>query len=154
FNTTPGVPKARLKALQAGFDATMKDPKYLADMKKQKLELNPISGVQIAKLIDDLYNSPKDVVALAAKATSDQGAIDISKAVVPILTHKGKITKLKRGGRRVSWSGDGKKGKLRVRGKTKISVAGNKAKRSALKVGMSCTFKVRGVSSALDIACN
>ena len=154
FNTTPNVPKARLAALQAAFDATMKDPKFLADIKKQKLELNPISGKQIQKLIEDLYNSPKDVVALAAKATSDQAAIDITKAVIPIVTHKGKITKLKRGGRRVSWSGGGIKGKLRVRGKTKITVAGKKVKRGALKTGMSCSFKVRGVSSALEIACN
>ena len=47
----------------------------------------------------------------------------------------------------------GKKGKLKVRGKTKISVAGKKAKRKALKVGMSCTFKVKGVESALAISC-
>jgi tripartite-type tricarboxylate transporter receptor subunit TctC len=154
FNTTPNVPKARLAALRGAFDATMKDAKFLADIKKQKLELNPISGAQIEKLIEDLYNSPKDVVALAAKATSDQAAIDITKAVIPIVTHKGKITKLKRGGRRVSWAGGGIKGKLRVRGKTKITVAGKKVKRGALKTGMSCSFKVRGVSSALEIACN
>lgn len=154
FHTTPNVPKARLAALRAAFDATMKDPQYIAEMKKQKLELNPISGTTIQGLIEEMFKAPKDVVAAAAKAASDQAAIDVSKAVVPILTHKGKITTLKRGGRRVSWSGGGKKGKLRVRGKTKISVAGKKAKRGALKVGMSCTFKVRGVSSALDIACN
>ena len=155
FNTTPNVPKARLAALRAAFDATMKDPKYRADMKdKQKLELNPISGAQIEKLIRDLYNTPKEIVALAAKATSDSSAIQTSTAVIPVTTHKGKITKIKRGGRRVSWSGGGKKGKLRVSGRrTKVTIAGKEAKRKALKVGMSCTFKIKGVSAALAINC-
>jgi ribosomal protein S1 len=155
FNTTPNVPKARLAALRAAFDATMTDAKYQADMKdKQKLELNPISGLQIEKLIIDLYNSPKEIVALAAKATSDDSATQTSDAVIPITTSKGKITKIKRGGRRVSWSGDGNKGKLRVSGrKTKITIAGKKAKRKALKVGMACSFKVKGVSAALAITC-
>ena len=155
FNTTPNVPKARLAALRAAFDATMKDAKYQADMKdKQKLELNPISGLQIEKLIIDLYNSPKRIVALAAKATSDSSATQTSKAVIPITTSKGKITKIKRGGRRVSWAGGGKKGKLKVSGRrTKITIAGKKAKRKALKVGMACSFKVKGVSAALAITC-
>lgn len=154
FNTTPNVPKARLAALQAAFDATMKDPKYIADMKRQKLELNPISGRQIQGMIEDLYKSPKDLVARAAKAASDDAALNVSKASIPVLTHQGKITKLKRKGRRVSWKGPNAKGKLKVRGKTKITIAGKKVKRSALKVGMNCTFKVRGVESALAIACN
>ena len=154
FNTTPNVPKARLAALQAAFDATMKDPKYIADMKRQKLELNPISGRQIQGMIEDLYKSPKDLVARAAKAASDDAALNVSKASIPVLTHQGKITKLKRKGRRVSWKGATAKGKLKVRGKTKITIGGKKVKRSALKVGMNCTFKVRGVESALAIACN
>ncbi len=154
FNTTPNVPKARLAALRAAFDATMKDPKYRADMKRVKLELNPLGGAYIQKLMEDLYNSPKDVVAAAAKATSDSSAIQTSTAVIPVTTHKGKITKIKRGGRRVSWSGGGKKGKLRVSGsRTKVTIAGKKAKRKALKTGMSCSFKVKGVQTAVAINC-
>ena len=154
FNTTPNVPKARLAALRDAFQATMKDPKYQADMKKQKLELNPISGKKIQSMINDLFKLPKDLIASAAKSASDQAAMNISKAVVPILTHKGKITNLKRGGRRIKWSGGGKKGKIKVKGKTKITIGGNKAKRKALKVGMSCTLKVKGVSKGISIACD
>ena len=66
----------------------------------------------------------------------------------------GKITKVKRKGRRVSWKGSGKKGKLKVSGsKTKVTIAGKKAKRKSLKKGMACTFKVRGASQALNIDC-
>jgi len=60
---------------------------------------------------------------------------------------------VRRGGRRVSWKGGSAKGKLRVGGKTKITVGGNKAKRGALKVGMSCTFTVKGAQRAMKIDC-
>ena len=66
----------------------------------------------------------------------------------------GKITKVKRAGRRVSWKGAGKKGKLKVSGRrTKVTIGGKKAKRKSLKVGMACSFKVRGSSQALNIDC-
>jgi tripartite-type tricarboxylate transporter receptor subunit TctC len=153
FNTTPNVPKARLQALRAAFNATMTDSKYVADMKRQKLELNPISGKQIHKMISDLYKSPKKLVALAAAAANNDSALNISKAQIPIIVHQGTITKLKRGGRRVQWKGPKAKGKLKVKGKTQIFVGGKKAKKKSLKVGMNCTFKVRGVESALKISC-
>ena len=79
---------------------------------------------------------------------------ELSKQKVDMVRHTGPVTKIKRGGRRVSWSGGGKKGKLRVSGRrTKITIAGQKAKRKALKVGMGCSFKVKGVQTALAINC-
>lgn len=149
----PGVPKARADAVKAAFVATMKDPKFLKDAKKQKLELAWIDGDRVQKGIEELYEFPPEVVKAAAKATSDRSQIQISKAVIPIETASGKITQVRRGGRRVSWAGDGKKGKLRVSGRrTKVTVAGNKAKRSALKEGMNCKFTYQG-SSAKNIDC-
>lgn len=153
FMVGPGVPKARVDALKAAFIKTMKDPNFIKDAKKQKLENAWIDGERVQKGITELYNYPKDVIAAAAKATSDRSRIQISKAVIPIENATGKITKLRRGGRRVSWAGDGKKGRLRVSGRrTKIEVAGKKAKRKALKVGMSCKFTYQG-SSAKKIDC-
>ncbi len=73
--------------------------------------------------------------------------------MVKTYVHKGKITKIKRGGRRVSWKGGGAKGKLKVGGKTKITVSGKKAKRKALMKGMNCTFTVKGAQKALKIDC-
>jgi len=104
-------------------------------------------------MIRDLYKSPKKLVALAAAAANNDSALNISKAQIPIIVHQGTITKLKRGGRRVQWKGPKAKGKLKVKGKTQIFVGGKKAKKKSLKVGMNCTFKVRGVESALKISC-
>ncbi len=40
----PGVPPERVKAMRAAFDATMKDPEFLADAQRQDLEVRPLSG--------------------------------------------------------------------------------------------------------------
>ena len=44
FFAPPGVPADRLAALRRAFDATTKDPDFLADVKKQKMELSPLNG--------------------------------------------------------------------------------------------------------------
>jgi tripartite-type tricarboxylate transporter receptor subunit TctC len=153
YFTTPGVPKARVAALRKAFDDTMKDPKFLADARKQKLEINPVAGDVVQKEIAELYESPKEVVEGAKHATTYTGNIQVSKAVIPIETAKGKITGVKSKGRSFSWEGGGKKGKLRVSGRnTAITVAGKKAKRGALKAGLACEFTYQG-SAATKIAC-
>ena len=47
----PGVPEDRVQALRRAFDATMKDPEFLADAKKLSLEIDPITGEQAQQLI-------------------------------------------------------------------------------------------------------
>ncbi len=47
LHTPPNVPKARVAALRKAFDATMKDPAFVADYKKRKLPLGPTSGVKL-----------------------------------------------------------------------------------------------------------
>ena len=44
----PGVPADRVQALRRAFDATMKDKEFLADANKLKLEIDPITGEQVA----------------------------------------------------------------------------------------------------------
>lgn len=67
FAAPPGIPADRLAALRAAFDATMKDPAFLAEAKKLDLEVRPVSGVEVEKLIKEIYASPPDVVKLAAQ---------------------------------------------------------------------------------------
>jgi tripartite-type tricarboxylate transporter receptor subunit TctC len=68
FAAPPGVPPERVAALRAAFDATMKDPDFLAEAKRLALEVRPVSGPQVQALIKDLYASPPEVVKLAAQA--------------------------------------------------------------------------------------
>jgi tripartite-type tricarboxylate transporter receptor subunit TctC len=58
----PGVPPERVKALRDAFDATIKDPDFLAEAARQKLIINPVSGEKIAALIERIYAMPKDVL--------------------------------------------------------------------------------------------
>lgn len=144
----PGVPADRAKALQDAFMATMKDPKFLADAKKQKLDISPLSGPKVASLVNELYQTPQNIIKLASLAATDGGNLQTEKAVIPVETLEGKITKLKRGGRKVTVEGGGKKWAVSVSGRrTKIMVGGQKAKRKALKVGMSCKLTYQGTAA-------
>jgi len=59
----PGVPKARIAALRAAFDKTLKDPAYLAEMEKRHLAIeNPMSGQEVASYINDIASTPKRIV--------------------------------------------------------------------------------------------
>ena len=62
FAAPPGVPADRAQALRRAFDATLKDPAFLAEAEKLKLEVNPVTGEEVDKLIAELYATPKDVV--------------------------------------------------------------------------------------------
>jgi tripartite-type tricarboxylate transporter receptor subunit TctC len=64
----PGIPADRKAALVAAFDATMKDPEYLADAKKLDIDVNPVAGKAIDELLAELYATPKDVVKKAGEA--------------------------------------------------------------------------------------
>jgi tripartite-type tricarboxylate transporter receptor subunit TctC len=153
YFTTPGVPVARLAALRTAFDATIKDPAFIAEAKKMRHELNPVSGVAVQKAIEKVYAAPKDIVAAAKKATEDQSKIQVAKAVVRQGKVTAKITKLEDKNRTLFWDEGGKSVSAGISGsRTKITIAGKKAKRGALKVGMSCTIAYKG-SSAASIDC-
>lgn len=65
--TTPDVPTERIAALRKAFDATMKDPEFLGDAKKSRLDVSPVSGVELQRIIEDLVTTPSSLIA-AAKA--------------------------------------------------------------------------------------
>ena len=71
FAAPPGVPADRLAVLRKAFDDTMKDPAFLAETKKARMDIAPIGGAEIEQLLHEVYASPKDVVDKAAHAISD-----------------------------------------------------------------------------------
>jgi tripartite-type tricarboxylate transporter receptor subunit TctC len=54
FFTTPGAPPDRVAALRRAFDATMKDPEFLADAQRTKLTVGPITGEELQKLVAEV----------------------------------------------------------------------------------------------------
>jgi tripartite-type tricarboxylate transporter receptor subunit TctC len=66
------APKDRVDVLRAAFSATVKDPEFLADAKKQKLVvIQPMNGEQAQKAVAEIYDAPPKVVAAAKKVTGD-----------------------------------------------------------------------------------
>ena len=63
FFMPPNVPPARVAAMRRAFDATLKDPEFLAEADKLKLEIDPISGEELAKMLEEMAKTPADVIA-------------------------------------------------------------------------------------------
>jgi len=61
----PGIPGDRLAALQKAFLDTMKDPAFVAEIKKRRLVLDPTSGPRVRALVAAIYNAPADVQKMA-----------------------------------------------------------------------------------------
>jgi len=62
FAAPPNLPPEVLKMLRDAFDATMRDAEFIADVKKQKFDLDPENGEVLAGLINKIYATPKPVV--------------------------------------------------------------------------------------------
>jgi tripartite-type tricarboxylate transporter receptor subunit TctC len=59
----PGIPPARLDLLRRAFDATVRDPAFLEEVQRQKLEIDgPSSGEEVAAIADMLARTPPAVV--------------------------------------------------------------------------------------------
>lgn len=79
FAAPPGIPQDRKIALRKAFDDTMKDPDFLAEAKTLSLEVDPVSGAEVDKLIGELYRASPEVVA-RAKAVIAGNAAGVASA--------------------------------------------------------------------------
>jgi tripartite-type tricarboxylate transporter receptor subunit TctC len=59
----PDVPAERVTALRRAFDATMKDPAFVAEAGKLQFEVDPLTGEVVQALVAQLAATPPDVVA-------------------------------------------------------------------------------------------
>jgi tripartite-type tricarboxylate transporter receptor subunit TctC len=74
FVAPPGVPQDRVAALQTAFMDTFKDPDFLAGAKTQGYTINPISGPDMAAMVQELGKTPKDVIEKVAALTIPPGS--------------------------------------------------------------------------------
>ena len=63
FFMPPNVPAERVDAIRRAFDAAMKDKEFLAEADKLKIEVDPLTGEQVAALIEQIYQTPAETVA-------------------------------------------------------------------------------------------
>jgi tripartite-type tricarboxylate transporter receptor subunit TctC len=68
----PGVPADRVKLLRDSFMKTVASPELLAEAKKLKLEISPMSGEEIHALLAKYYKTPPDVIEKVRKIVAPQ----------------------------------------------------------------------------------
>ncbi|MEA2987004.1 MAG: hypothetical protein QOD94_3258 [Alphaproteobacteria bacterium] len=67
FFMPAGTPKEYVEVMRKAFDATMKDPAFLADAEKARLEVEPVGGAQMEKMIKAVFETPKALIERAGK---------------------------------------------------------------------------------------
>ncbi len=63
----PGVPQDRVDALRKAFMDTMADTEFRAEADKAKLEITPVAGEPLQKLVTEVYQTPPAIAAKAAE---------------------------------------------------------------------------------------
>ena len=56
FVLPPGTPKERVQMLRKAFQDTMRDPEFLSEAKKSKLDVDPIAGEELKQNVDELFS--------------------------------------------------------------------------------------------------
>lgn len=59
----PGTPKDRVRLLRKAFADTLKDPAFSAEAKKSKLDINPVPGDEMEKVVGGLFKIEPGMVA-------------------------------------------------------------------------------------------
>ncbi|MFL6932330.1 MAG: Bug family tripartite tricarboxylate transporter substrate binding protein [Xanthobacteraceae bacterium] len=62
FFMPPQVPPERVAAVRRAFDAAVKDPAYLAEAEKLKIDVDPLSGEEVANLVEQVSRTPAETV--------------------------------------------------------------------------------------------
>jgi tripartite-type tricarboxylate transporter receptor subunit TctC len=75
----PGLPAERTKALRDAFNAMMKDPEFLAEADKAKLEIELVPGEKVEAIVQKVASMPKDVLKEAGEASSKRENVIIEK---------------------------------------------------------------------------
>jgi tripartite-type tricarboxylate transporter receptor subunit TctC len=63
YTLPPGTPKDRVQILRQAFQATLRDPAFLAEAEKTRLEINPVSGEEIERTVANLFKIDPAMVA-------------------------------------------------------------------------------------------
>jgi tripartite-type tricarboxylate transporter receptor subunit TctC len=64
---TPGTPPDRVKILRDAYAKTLSDPEALDEAKKGRMDVDPATGEELDKLVNDIFDSPPDVVERVKK---------------------------------------------------------------------------------------
>jgi tripartite-type tricarboxylate transporter receptor subunit TctC len=69
----PRVPAERVALLRRAFDATMRDPEFLAEAARLQVDIDPMTGEEVATAIRQILSTPADVIARTQTALGASG---------------------------------------------------------------------------------
>ena len=58
YSVPPGTTKERVQLLRKAFAVTLNDPEFVAEAKKATLDINPLTGEEVTRLVDGLFKLP------------------------------------------------------------------------------------------------
>jgi tripartite-type tricarboxylate transporter receptor subunit TctC len=70
FFMSAAISSERVTVMRDAFNATMKDPVFLKEAGRSKLEIGPLSGDELTRIVDKTFDASSDVLA-AAKAAME-----------------------------------------------------------------------------------
>jgi tripartite-type tricarboxylate transporter receptor subunit TctC len=71
FIASPAVPAERVRILRDAFNATMKDPQFVAEAEKLRLPVSPKTGEEALAIVEAIYATPEDIVQAARKVAAE-----------------------------------------------------------------------------------
>ena len=69
----PGVPPDRFQVLRAAFHAAVNDPGFLADAKRQRIEVDEVTGERVEQILARAFSMPPEIVKAANEAMGGVG---------------------------------------------------------------------------------
>ena len=130
----PGLPAGRLAVMRAAYKKGVMDPAFKMAVKNASRDIDPAFGADVDAIVRAAINLSPRVAKLLRETV-------LVKVKVSYLRHTGKVTKTKRGGRRIFIMYKGKEIKAKISGsRTKVKISGKADRRKNVKPGMTCTF--------------
>jgi tripartite-type tricarboxylate transporter receptor subunit TctC len=73
FVMPPDTPKELVNTIRRAFDATMKDPAFLAEAQKSMFDVDPLTGEEMEQILRRAYATPKELIQRAAEFNGSGG---------------------------------------------------------------------------------
>jgi tripartite-type tricarboxylate transporter receptor subunit TctC len=69
FIAPPATAPDKAAVLRKAFMETMRDPEFIADARKTRIQVDPVDGESVQEFIAKLLKTPRDIIQRANEAT-------------------------------------------------------------------------------------
>lgn len=148
----PGLPAERVETLRTALADTYKDPAFIADAKKARVDIYPVTGPALQAVIEKAYGAPA-----AVRERLVQGSIpgnDLTAAKSRKVSGQIQEVAESEDGPMVRFVSGGRESHAVIASQTKVSIKGAAGKAPDLKAGMSCDIDYFGdKGQAVSVTC-